>query len=213
MTKRVLVIVEGQTEERFVKQVLQPNFESRNVYLQPIVLASKREISGGKFRGGVSSFAQFNRDARRIIDKPGGAIITTMLDYYRLPQDFPGMATRPAGTPQVRVAHVESAIHDYFHRPGHFVPYLSLHEFEALLFCSTDELSRVLTLDAKGAQFLAGIRASFRTPEDINEHPGNNPSKRIEAVAVGYRKVLHGPTVCARVGLKQLRLECRHFDA
>jgi hypothetical protein len=32
-----------------------------------------------------------------------------MVDYYGLPTDFPGLGTRPPGTPAERVAHVEAA--------------------------------------------------------------------------------------------------------
>ncbi len=211
--KRVNVLVEGYTEERFIKQIFQPHFWDLNTHIEPILLETKRVISGGKFSGGVSSFSQFERSAQRLIGNPGGALMTTMLDYYRLPSDFPGMHDRPSGTPQARIMHVESALLKHFHSPVHFLPYLSLHEFEALLFAAPDELARALTLKQKESQALASIRASVESPEDINERPDQSPSKRIESLAPGYRKTLYGPIVCGRVGLETLRQACPHFDA
>ncbi|HSY47889.1 MAG TPA: DUF4276 family protein [Thermoanaerobaculia bacterium] len=98
MSKRALVLVEGQTEERFVKDVLAPAFWPRSLYLSPTILVTKRVKDGPNFKGGVTRFAQFENDLRRLMNA-GGAVVTTMLDYYGLPDDFPGMNTRPNGTP------------------------------------------------------------------------------------------------------------------
>src|ERR1043166_6292420 len=100
MSKRVLILVEGQTEERFVKDVLGPAFFARNLFFHPTILVTKRVKSGSSFQGGVTSFAKFKKDALRLLNTGGPVMITTMLDYYGLPSDFPGMQSRPvAGTP------------------------------------------------------------------------------------------------------------------
>lgn len=134
-----------------------------------------------------------------------------MLDYYGLPADFPGMDSRPSGDPLLRVRHVEAALKAHFDGEQDFLPYLSLHGFEALLFASTDELPRALTAPAKAVEF-AAIRAGFKTPEDINERPRQTPSYRIGAIFPAYRKKFHGPTTARRIGLDTLRGECPHFN-
>jgi hypothetical protein len=56
------------------------------------------------------------------------------------------------------------------------------------------------------------IRASVATPEEINERPELAPSKRIANLFPAYRKALHGPITAQRIGLKQIRSECPHFN-
>jgi hypothetical protein len=141
MSKRALILVEGQTEERFVKDVLAPALWTRQLFLIPTLLVTKRVKDGPNFKGGVTNFAKFRNDAERLLNSAGGAMVTTILDYYRLPQDFPGMATRPVnGTPLQRVIHVENAVASHFNNPQNFVPFFALHEFEAWLFASSEEL-------------------------------------------------------------------------
>jgi hypothetical protein len=213
MSRRVLTLVEGQTEERFVKDVLTPQLSARGLLFEkPTVVMTKRVLRGGKFRGGVSGFGKFKNDLQRLLHGAGGAIVTTIIDYYRLPKDFPGMATRPQGTPIARVEHVEKAMHEHFGSLPNLVPYLSLHEFEALLFADTSQLPRSLVEPAT-EQKLAEVRNQHLTPEDINERPGYAPSERILEIFPGYRKTLHGPPTVKRIGLERLRAECQHFNS
>jgi hypothetical protein len=212
MSKRALILVEGQTEERFVKDVLAPAFLNRELYFSPTILVTKRVKSGPNFKGGVTNFRKFQNDAQRLLNSAAGALVTTLLDYYGLPTDFPGMDSRPIGSPVARVTHVEQAILMKFGSPPNFLPFLALHEFEAWLFASPDELPRVMTENQKQPQF-AAIRASVQTPEEINERPQFAPSKRIEALFPAYKKNLHGPAAAGRIGLDRIRAECPHFSA
>jgi hypothetical protein len=50
---RVYIVVEGQTEESFVNEILAPGLKPRRVYLYPILL-------GGK--GGDTSYARVQKD-------------------------------------------------------------------------------------------------------------------------------------------------------
>lgn len=212
MSKRVLILVEGQTEERFVKDVLGPAFFDRNLFFSPTILVTKRVKDGPNFKGGVTNFAKFENDARRLLASAGDALVTTLLDYHRLPPDFPGMDSRPAhGTPSQRVQHVEAAISAHFNSPANFLPFLALHEFEAWLFSSPVALPRVMTANDKLADF-AAIRAGVKSPEEINERPDQAPSKRIEALFPAYKKALHGPVAAGRIGLEAIRAECPHFN-
>jgi hypothetical protein len=210
--KRVLILVEGQTEETFVRDVLAPHLLGWNVALTPKILVTKRVKSGGHFKGGVTSYAQVKGDVQRLLADTHAERVTTMLDYYGLPEDFPGLADRPPGNCYQRVEHVERAFHaDIAHR--RFLPYLALHEFEALLFtaparCSlafgdSPELA-VMTLEA--------IRVLFNSPEEINEGRTTAPSKRILQVFPGYQKTLHGPLATQELGLTSMRAACPHFN-
>lgn len=207
----VYALVEGQSEEQFVKTVLNAHFKVLGLFIVPHAVVTKKTKTGTTFSGGVTSFGKFKNDMDRLLGEAGRSPVTTMLDYYRLPADFPGMNTRPNLKAIDRVLHIESEIHQYFGSPRNFLPYLSMHEFEALLFSSPDELPRALTQLENTTKF-AQIRSGFSTPEEINERPDLAPSKRIKAMFPGYGKALHGPMVSKRIEIERLRAECPHFN-
>jgi hypothetical protein len=208
--KRSLILVEGQTEERFVKDTLAPHFEGLNVSLVPTILVTKKVKNGPDFKGGIKSFGQFERDMQRLLGGAGNALVTTMFDYYRLPADFPGMNDRPAtADPFVRIKHVEQAIFGYFN-DARLTPFLALHEFEAWVYSCPNTLPDVMSEPTKQPAFADTCR-TYPTPEQINENPGNNPAARISALFTAYRKTLHGPTATKRIGLPLIRNRCPHF--
>ncbi|HEV7487539.1 MAG TPA: DUF4276 family protein [Thermoanaerobaculia bacterium] len=212
MSRRILILVEGQTEERFVKDVLAPEFYQFDTFFDPRLLITKVVKHGASFKGGVTTYGKYKNDVRRLLaEAKSGTFITTLVDYYGLPADFPGMETRPNGSPRDRVRHIENNIFADCGSPQNFRPFLALHEFEAWLFSSRDELSRTMTQPDKRAA-IAAIRDAFPTPEDINEGPATAPSKRIKEVFPEYKKTLHGPLAAARIGVAAIRAECAHFD-
>jgi hypothetical protein len=210
--KTVLVLVEGQTEERFVKDVLGPEFYALDFFFDPRLLITKRVKHGASFKGGVTTYGKFRNDVMRLLSEAQGRVVTTVIDYYGLPDDFPGMRTRPDGTALARVLHVENEIRRDLGASPNFLPFLALHEFEAWLFSSPDELPNTLTQPHKRDDF-AAIRDAFDGPEQIDEGPQTAPSKRIAQMFPGYRKVLHGPVAAKRIGIETIRAECPHFDA
>ena len=92
-----------------------------------------------------------------------------------------------------------------------FIPYLAVHEFEALLFTeplrfgawtNSDHVVRALTQAA----------ANCNSLEDIDDHPNSAPSKRILEVMPNYEKALHGPLIAMDIGLDAIRNRCAHFS-
>lgn len=92
-----------------------------------------------------------------------------------------------------------------------FVPFVVVHEFEALLFSDCAAFSRAIYRPDLKAAFTA-IRNKFGTPEDINDSPVTAPSKRVEALVPGYQKPFFGALAIIEIGLPQIRSECPHFD-
>ena len=208
--KRVLVLVEGPTEERFVKDVLCPHIWPLGIDTIPTLVKTKRVKCGPDFKGGVTVYQKVENDLRRLLQDTGAEAVTTFIDYYALPTDFPGMSNRPDGPSILKVRHVEAEwerkiYHERFHA------FLMVHEFEALLFSKPDEISTALYEPFKLPQ-LMGIRLSFATPEEINDNPQTAPSKRIAALLPAYDKALHGPILARRIGLETIRRECSHFN-
>lgn len=207
--KRVLILVEGQTEERFVKNVLRHTLWAKAIDIIPKIITTKRVKKGPDFKGGITEYQKVKNDLRRLLGDTAVVFVTTFIDYYGLPPDFPGMSTRPNGSPLERARHVET---EWERKTAHprFRAYLMIHEFEALLFAKPDELARaVYQTDAKDT--LMSIRNAFPTPEDIDDDPQNAPSKRISRIVPAYQKTLHGPLVTGRIGLETMRQECPHF--
>jgi len=176
-----------------------------------VLLKTKRIKSGGTFRGGVTSMAQVLGDIRRLLGDSGASAVTTILDYYALPADFPGMATRPAGDAYARVAHVEtslSAAIDDARFDAHLVLH-ELHEYEAWIFSDPDACWWVFG-DASVAAKLREIAAGSGGPERIDEGPATAPSKRLIHAFDAYRKTLHGPMAVGAIGIGAVPSACPH---
>ncbi len=209
MPSKVLIYVEGQTEERFVKQLLAPHLLRLGVFATPMIAKTKLTLVGPHFKGGITSYAKVKRDLLRLLGDTSAAAVTTMIDYFHLPEEFPGKSSPPGGTCQERVAYLERELaQDVGHT--RFVPYLQLHEFEALLFAGPQEIADAFPGEGHQEEVVA-IRAQFESPEEIDDGETTAPAKRLEALFPGYQKPFHGPLITARIGLERIRAECAHF--
>ena len=152
---RVYVIVEGPSEEAFVSGPLAAHLWSSQVYTVPIVLG----VPGHK--GGNTSYARVEKDILRQLQQDAGSYCTMMVDYYGLGKGFPGTPA-PIHLDNVRkVEHIERAVkHDIcrkipeFRPDARFIPYLSLHEYEALLFSDPDAFAKSIGQPALLAGFI-----------------------------------------------------------
>lgn len=205
--RRVYVLVEGQTEEVFVLELLQPHFARQGLYLFPIIVRT----SPGH-RGGVVSFAKIRPQIMRLCKQESSAIVTTLFDLYALPVDFPGkgMATYPGnGSGVDKAVFLEKELRREINQ-SNFIPNLMVHEFEALLFVQPGQFGQ-WTDDPEVVTTLQAIRQKYE-PEAINDSPHTAPSKRILAAMPGYQKTLHGPLIAIDIGLDAMRAQCPHFN-
>jgi hypothetical protein len=131
-----------------------------------------------------------------------------MFDLYGLPDEFPGRNDAPA-LPYDKVQHIEDAFKKDIAHPR-FLGNLTLHEFEGLLFTKPAEIAKALYDPDKELE-LNIIRASFKTPEEINDNPNTAPSKRLEGIFPIYNKPFYGMVISKRIGLQAIRAECPHF--
>lgn len=203
---RVYLLVEGQTEEAFVNELLVPHYARLGLYLIPIIVST----SPG-YKGGVVSYAKIKPQIDKLCKQDAGAHVTTLFDLYALPGDFPGKSS-PAypntGNGQRKAEFLEAELaKDIAQR--NFIPNLLVHEFEALLFVQIDAFEQ-WTDDDRVLEPLRAIRGTT-SPEDINDSPHTAPSKRILATMAGYQKTFHGPLIACDIGLDAMRRECPHF--
>ena len=208
--KKALILVEGQAEETFVREILGPYLSGRGVYPQAKLVTPKRVKSGSDFKGGIVSYGKVRNDIIRLLGDTSAEVVTTMIDFYGLPDSFPGRPTLPAGSCYDQVAFLEEAFRkDINHQK--FLPYLMLHEFEAMLFVAPEKIAQAFPRINKYAE-LSVIKAEFESPEEIDDDPKTAPSRRIQGFFPGYQKTLDGPLIILEIGLDQIRSECPHFN-
>jgi hypothetical protein len=208
---KVLLLVEGQTEEAFVKNLLAKHLLDRGILAVPVIVATKRLLTGNKIRGGYAPYARVRSEILRLLNDSSAACVTTMLDYYGLAPEFPGRAAPVGRTAQEKVSFVESAWAEDVD-DARFLPYLALHEFEAMLFVEPAMIASSFGQAWLHSQ-LQSIRASVPSPEEINDHEDTAPSKRLGKLFPGYNKPFYGELIAERIGIERIRSECAHFAA
>jgi len=214
--KCIHVVVEGQTEEAFVGQVLGPYFSARGLWLHPHLVQTARRPSGEKMRGGGNHWKKIRDDVARYLRDTSCAAVTTVFDYYALPDETPGMTTRPASAdPSAKVEHVEQAIGADIDHPK-LIPHVTLFELEAYVLVEPEAVKPFVEPPddpASVADQLFGIRETCGGAERIDDTRETSPSHRLVRVWSGYDKVLHGPAIIQSIGLPTLRSACPHFHA
>jgi hypothetical protein len=205
------ILVEGQTEETFVTEVLGRHLHSHNIQLTPSIAKTSRRGSGPSKKGGVSNFAKIEFELGLLLRNAGISYVTTMFDYHKWAgDDFPGWGTMPASLDcWRRVKHLEDHFAQRIDDPK-FVPYLSLHEFESLLFASPDDIVRNLPGLSKEGERAIKNPGRFDSPEEINDN--EPPSKRIEKYYRSYDKINFGSIIALDIGLEKIRAACTHFN-
>jgi len=213
---QVNILVEGQTEETFVKELLAPYLFNQGILINPIIISTKRIKEGGKFKGGLSNsnFDSFINDLLRLIKSTPHGFVTTFIDYYRIPSKFPGYADRSTRSSQIeKVLFLERKLAEHIGNPDNFIPYIQLHEFEAFHFADKIGFGNYLSPNEANLAKLFRIIDDYENPEDINEGPNTAPSKRILANYTSYEKVIEGNLILMEIGLEKILEKCVHFKS
>lgn len=218
MKKILHVLCEGQTEERFCAQVLKDYLKSFDIVVKPQILVTNKKKN---CRGGLLHFAQVERDLSQMFKQFRDTDyeqhwFTSMFDFYALPDEFPGYDEQIVDH-GLRVVHLEEALGEHFNH-DRFIPYIQLHEFEALVFAGLDKLKAQYAPDRKLDKAITKLENALEqhngNPEEVNDSPVTAPSKRIIAALAGlhnYNKKMTGPDVAKAVGINNLKTKCAHF--
>jgi len=207
---RIRVLVEGQTERAFIRDILKPYFDSRRIDLHAVMF---------RRQGGIPPYVKSKDVIVRSLKEDAALICTTMVDFYGMPTDWPGRdqanhcqnSAEKAGVVECSVLEdIAGSLGNSFN-PRRLIPYVQMHEFEALLFSSPKKLAESLGDKKLSSTFLI-IRNKFSTPEEINDHYDTCPSRRIEGAFRDFRKTINGITAASRIGLETMRKECLHFN-
>jgi hypothetical protein len=195
---RVNIFVEGQTEETFVRELLYNHFLQQNIYVNPILLY------------GAVTYGKIRKELYRKCSEDSTAFVTTMLDLYGLPKDFPGKSSIPTTANLFEKAEYLEQQMGVDIGVQNFIPNLLVHEFEGLLYSNPQAF--LGWFDQNIVEQLQRERESFPSPEHINDSPITAPSKRILRCCPGYDKPLHGSLIAMDIGLDTIRKQCQHFD-
>ena len=205
---RLLIHVEGQTEETFVNEVLANHLEPNVVSARIIGNARQRER-----RGGIRPWPSVKKDISNHLLGDPSCLATTMVDFYGLPEAWPGRAqSKNHGSTETKAQCVEDAMRDDLsvEMSARFLPFVVMHEFEGLLFSDCAAFSRGINRPDLEEEFRK-IREQVESPEEIDDSPITAPSKRVEALVPGYEKPLLGVLAVVEIGLNRIRNECPHF--
>ena len=212
---RVLMLVEGPTERSIVDQVLAPAMGLKGIYLYPRVVGKPGHKGGNKF-------STVRRELKSLIRQEPGSTVTTLFDYYGLPDDWPGVTAAESKSPDevpsiIEPAVLEAIAGDIGHNfnPKRFIPYIQLHEIESLLFAGPEEMAYVFGKQTLAAKFEQIVRDCGGC-ENINDNPESAPSKRIQSLFPEYKKGrsvnAHAYRIAQRIGVQRMRERCPHFN-
>lgn len=217
--KNLQIIVEGSSEETFVNDVMVKHFAALNIFVSARKIRTGWDrINNKPAKGGLLKYIKFRNDVLRWIQSDNGranTFYTSFIDLYAFPKD----AESPYATqiqsiqdPYQKIEALETAIGQNINHPN-FIPYVQLHEFEALLLVDPD---RLLTMYPDGQTGVTRLKRDIdnMNPEEINESPQTAPSKRIIHHLPNYegQKAQVGPLVAEDIGLNLLRHKCPHFN-
>ena len=218
--KIIHILCEGPTEQGFVNEVLRKNKKKKGVTsVKSVIVSTNKKLNA---KGGMSSYTHARTDLNIMRQlNPDSSfeshIFTTMFDFYALPNDFPGYEeAKEIVEPYARVNALEQSLSNAVN-DKRFIPYIQLHEFEALLFCGIEYIAKMYPKCKSRCEQLTKELQKAGNPELIDNGPTTAPSKRIIKAIEGdnkykYNKPATGKSVTKEIGIDILRAKCPHFN-
>ncbi len=207
---RLFVVVEGDSEERFVRGTLLRHFP----HLHPVAIKVEtgRDAEGGVHRGG-GDWTKWLADIRRTLGSPGDRVVTTMFDLYGLPRNFPGRQSESRISDTVAYADALEARMHAAVGDSRFMANVVRHEFETLVLAALPELQSLLAPTERVRLEPLKALALEAGPEEINCGRNTAPSKRLQEARLSYSKLSHGVPAVQLAGIAKLSQSCPRFRA
>jgi len=207
----VVALVEGRTEEIFIKSLLSHYLARKKVCITPTIL-TKPGQNGGDVR-----FSRAQNDIGRHLKQRRETWLTLFVDYYGIKSDWPGYQkskreTQPVSKARVMNEATRKQVNELFgdqDSERRFIPYVSMFEFEALLFSDAKILARKLNIRPKNVE---KILSKCGEPEKINDKSQTAPSKRLESLSDRFKKTTTGISIAQEIGIDKMRESCPIFD-
>ncbi|WP_373492714.1 DUF4276 family protein [Aquiflexum sp.] len=199
--RRLVFVVEGDCEIIFVNKFIIPylyRLGFRNPMNAQTITTNRKQHK----KGGVTGYQLFRNELERTLSQ--GAIVTTLIDFFRLPTDFPGYNQNSD-----RIREIEESIIKDFGNNIDLIPYIQKHEFEALLFSNISGFKIVIDREEQLNE-VKSIIESYSNPEDINNSLENAPSKRLMRI-FEYDKTFHSEMILESLGMEEILDKCPRF--
>ncbi|KAA6335535.1 hypothetical protein EZS27_016237 [termite gut metagenome] len=212
------VLCEGQTEERFANKVLKDYLKDIGIIVKAQILTTNKKKN---CKGGMLNYEQVKKDLSTWMKQCKSTTnekhyYTTMFDLYALPTDFPCYAKASKTSDcYERIQILERSFANDINNCN-FIPYIQIHEFEALVFCGLEYLLIDYPDMGKQIETLKKVVETeySNNPELINMSPETAPSRRIIKEFEKhhhYNKPKSGELVTSKVGIDALKEKCKHF--
>lgn len=207
---RVIIICEGPTEKEFCNTILSPSLLKKDIYIEAPLIK--------KSGGGIVKWSVLKQQITTHLKQDPNAYVTTLIDYYGLKDSYGFPAwTEAEATPnrKNRMEILENGMKESIEDSYRYrcIPYIQLHEFEALLFIDIEVFkSQVPDFGEVAGQKLQYILDNYPDPEMINNGKKTAPSKRLEQIIPDYNKVVYGNILAETIGLENIRKKCTRFD-
>lgn len=215
LLKRVLVLVEGPTEQAIFTQVFAPDLGTKGVSIYPRVVGKVGHKGGNKF-------ATVHKDLKALLKQEPDSIVTMLFDYYGLDDSWPGHAKAKGKTADKAFGIVTQAITNLITQdmgtefdPARFIPYVQFYEVESLLFAGPSEMAEVFERPSL-REIFEQIVKDCGGCENINDGYDTAPSKRIQQNFHSYKKGrsinAHAYRIAQHIGVERIRKACPLFN-
>jgi hypothetical protein len=207
----IVAIVEGKTEQIFIQELVSPYLTQKNIYMTPIIISKPGQ------KGGDVKFSRVINDIELHLKQRKDTFLTLFVDYYGIKKDWPGLkVAKKQLFPDKKAEKINTATKEHvnklfgkYNSDNRFIPYIAMHEFEALLFSDPYELSKQLQVSQKEIDKILKVCGD---PEKINDSPSFSPSKRLQKLSSRFKKTTTGITVAKNIGLIKIREACPVFN-
>ena len=203
--KTVIIICEGPTEEVFCSNLL-------SQYLQN---SCRIEI---RLLGGNCNWQRIKDMVEKALKQQKNALVTTFFDYYGVKtKKFPNWKETVGinkANVRERIEILESGMLEEIdsNLRYRFIPYVQLHEFEALLFNNIEVFDEMFEFEQYDRAELLNVFNEFPDPEMIDQGTETSPSHRLIKIIPAYRKVIQGNAIAEKIGIEQIRQKNKHFN-
>lgn len=214
--KRIIIVCEGQTEQQFCNDVLQPHFNQKNIFIQNPTIQ--------KTGGGIVNWEALKYQIKTHLKQDPTSFVTTLIDFYGIHahHKYPSwLEASKHNDKNIGMDLMENGMltEVNIEMQSRFFPYIQLHEFEALLFSDINVFDKNFeTNEFLDYDYLQQTINQNYNPEMINDGVETAPSKRLSKIIKGYysdnenMKVFYGSLLTYDIGLIKIRAKCPRFN-
>ncbi len=207
--KKIIIVCEGQTEQKFCKSILQNYFFGKGIEIEfPLIQHSA---------GGIVKWAYLKIQIENHLRQSEADFVTTFVDFYGIEahHEFPNWENMLLEMDKnIKMAILELGMKNDIDTTlqTRFLPYIQLHEFEGLVFSKFDAFLDYYDENEANFSALAQICNDNINPEMINDSPITAPSKRLMQHIPRYNKTTDGIELLKLTGLAMVKSKCPRFD-